>query len=248
MVYARTSGTPRATEPARVPELVGAEGSASIDAQHGGRVSVGVPVPDEDMQRYELYIITRGSGKGLGFTSLTLNGKPAETRHSEHTGWSLHSIDLAALRGTSARIEATLPGGGEEPFSSPDVTVSAWFIADRPVEAAAVTHEGHIPLPISAGFRRQTVEVLPATALSRRSERRLTVDNLKGATAAKLRVRVFDVNREPQYADKQILLNGQRIDQLRPSEISRRGLARSFQVSNLFTRLSVFENLRCAVL
>jgi branched-chain amino acid transport system ATP-binding protein len=46
----------------------------------------------------------------------------------------------------------------------------------------------------------------------------------------------------------QILLNGQRIDGLRPFEISRLGLARSFQVSNLFTRLSVFENLRCAVL
>ena len=46
----------------------------------------------------------------------------------------------------------------------------------------------------------------------------------------------------------QILLNGERIDDLRPYEISRKGLARSFQVSNLFTRLSVFENLRCAVL
>ena len=46
----------------------------------------------------------------------------------------------------------------------------------------------------------------------------------------------------------QILLNGDRIDNLRPYEISRKGLARSFQVSNLFTRLSVFENLRCAVL
>ena len=46
----------------------------------------------------------------------------------------------------------------------------------------------------------------------------------------------------------QILLNGKRIDHLRPFEISRMGLARSFQVSNLFTRLSVFENLRCAVL
>ena len=33
-----------------------------------------------------------------------------------------------------------------------------------------------------------------------------------------------------------------------PYEINRRGLARSFQVSNLFTRLSVFENIRCAVL
>ena len=46
----------------------------------------------------------------------------------------------------------------------------------------------------------------------------------------------------------QILLNGERIEGLRPFEVSRKGLARSFQVSNLFTRLSVFENLRCAVL
>ncbi|KPF61492.1 branched-chain amino acid ABC transporter substrate-binding protein [beta proteobacterium AAP51] len=45
-----------------------------------------------------------------------------------------------------------------------------------------------------------------------------------------------------------ILLHGQKIDGLKPYEITRRGLARSFQVSNLFTRLSVFENLRCAVL
>ena len=46
----------------------------------------------------------------------------------------------------------------------------------------------------------------------------------------------------------EILLHGQRIDGLKPFEINRLGLARSFQVSNLFTRLSVFENIRCAVL
>ncbi len=46
----------------------------------------------------------------------------------------------------------------------------------------------------------------------------------------------------------QILLHGERIDGLPPYEVNRRGLARSFQVSNLFGRLSVFENLRCAVL
>lgn len=45
-----------------------------------------------------------------------------------------------------------------------------------------------------------------------------------------------------------ILLHGERINGLVPFEINRRGLARSFQVSNLFNRLSVFENLRCAVL
>jgi branched-chain amino acid transport system ATP-binding protein len=46
----------------------------------------------------------------------------------------------------------------------------------------------------------------------------------------------------------EVLLHGQRIDGLPPYEVNRRGLSRSFQVSNLFTRLSVFENLRCAVL
>jgi len=45
-----------------------------------------------------------------------------------------------------------------------------------------------------------------------------------------------------------IKLNGQSLLGLTPYEINRRGLARSFQVSNLFVRLSVFENLRCAVL
>jgi branched-chain amino acid transport system ATP-binding protein len=45
-----------------------------------------------------------------------------------------------------------------------------------------------------------------------------------------------------------ILVNGRSILGLKPFEISRMGLARSFQVSNLFTRLSVFENVRCAVL
>jgi branched-chain amino acid transport system ATP-binding protein len=45
-----------------------------------------------------------------------------------------------------------------------------------------------------------------------------------------------------------ILLNGQDITGRTPFEINRLGLSRSFQVSNLFTRLSVFENIRCAVL
>jgi branched-chain amino acid transport system ATP-binding protein len=45
-----------------------------------------------------------------------------------------------------------------------------------------------------------------------------------------------------------ISVNGTRINGKKPFEINRLGLARSFQVSNLFTRLSVFENIRCAVL
>jgi branched-chain amino acid transport system ATP-binding protein len=45
-----------------------------------------------------------------------------------------------------------------------------------------------------------------------------------------------------------ITVNGTRVNGKTPFEINRLGLARSFQVSNLFTRLSVFENIRCAVL
>jgi branched-chain amino acid transport system ATP-binding protein len=46
----------------------------------------------------------------------------------------------------------------------------------------------------------------------------------------------------------QIRLHGRSITNRRPYEISRQGLARSFQITNIFHRLSVFENLRCAVL
>jgi branched-chain amino acid transport system ATP-binding protein len=46
----------------------------------------------------------------------------------------------------------------------------------------------------------------------------------------------------------EVLLNGQRINGKRPFEINRLGLSRSFQITNIFPKLSVFENLRCGVL
>jgi len=45
-----------------------------------------------------------------------------------------------------------------------------------------------------------------------------------------------------------ILLDGRDIAGAQPYAINRRGLARSFQVTNIFPRLSVLENLRCGVL
>jgi branched-chain amino acid transport system ATP-binding protein len=45
-----------------------------------------------------------------------------------------------------------------------------------------------------------------------------------------------------------IRLNGEDVTGARPEEINRRGLARSFQITNIFPRLSVWENVRCAVL
>ena len=46
----------------------------------------------------------------------------------------------------------------------------------------------------------------------------------------------------------EVLLNGERINGKRPFEINRLGLSRSFQITNIFPKLSVFENLRCGVL
>jgi branched-chain amino acid transport system ATP-binding protein len=51
---------------------------------------------------------------------------------------------------------------------------------------------------------------------------------------------------EPSSGD--VLLHGQRINGKKPFEINRMGLSRSFQITNIFPKLSVFENLRCSVL
>jgi len=45
-----------------------------------------------------------------------------------------------------------------------------------------------------------------------------------------------------------IALNGQRIDHLPPHEINRKGLSRSFQITSIFPRMTVFENIRCGLL
>lgn len=53
--------------------------------------------------------------------------------------------------------------------------------------------------------------------------------------------------RYPVTAGK-ILLKGREITDRKPYEINRMGLARSFQVTNIFARMSVFENLRCGLM
>lgn len=46
----------------------------------------------------------------------------------------------------------------------------------------------------------------------------------------------------------EIVFDGQRIDGRSPQEVNRLGLSRSFQITNIFPRLTVFENLRLAVM
>lgn len=48
--------------------------------------------------------------------------------------------------------------------------------------------------------------------------------------------------------DGQILFNEDNISKLPPHEICRKGIARSFQIANIFPRLSVFRNVQVSVL
>ena len=45
-----------------------------------------------------------------------------------------------------------------------------------------------------------------------------------------------------------ITVNGQSTADLAPQEINRLGLSRSFQITSIFPRMSVFENIRCGLL
>jgi len=45
-----------------------------------------------------------------------------------------------------------------------------------------------------------------------------------------------------------IILNGRPINDLSACQINRRGLSRSFQITSVFPRMSVFENIRCGLL
>ena len=51
-----------------------------------------------------------------------------------------------------------------------------------------------------------------------------------------------------QVGSGRITFRGKEIQNHLPFEIARLGLARSFQVTNIFPRLSVFENVRCGML
>lgn len=45
-----------------------------------------------------------------------------------------------------------------------------------------------------------------------------------------------------------VFLHGEDVTGLKPFEINRRGLSRSFQITNIFPNMTVFENIRCGLL
>ena len=96
---------------------------------------------------------------------------------------------------------------------------------------------------LSKNFGR--TEVLRDLSLALRPGERVAVIGPNGAGKSTLFNLISGRDRPSAGA---VWLQGRRIDGLPPYRISRLGLARSFQISNLFPRLSTFDNLRCAVL
>lgn len=88
-------------------------------------------------------------------------------------------------------------------------------------------------------------EIIRGANLAVRAGERVAVIGPNGAGKSTL-FNLISGRFEPSSGE--ILLNGQRIDGKKPFQINRLGLSRSFQITNIFPKLSVFENLRCGVL
>ena len=88
-------------------------------------------------------------------------------------------------------------------------------------------------------------EIIRGANLQVRAGERVAVIGPNGADKSTL-FNLISGRFEPTSGE--VLLKGQRIDGKKPYEINRMGLSRSFQITNIFPKLSVFENLRCGVL
>jgi branched-chain amino acid transport system ATP-binding protein len=111
-----------------------------------------------------------------------------------------------------------------------------------------VSTPANVPLAVELRDLRKSfgkTEIIRGTSLAVKPGERVAIIGPNGAGKSTL-FNLISGRFGPTSGE--IRLRGERIDGKPPYEIARRGLARSFQVSNLFTRLSVFENVRCAVL
>ena len=88
-------------------------------------------------------------------------------------------------------------------------------------------------------------EIIRGVELDLRPQERHALIGPNGAGKSTL-FHLISGNLKPSAGE--IVLNGRRIDGQSPQAINRQGLARSFQITNIFPKLTVFENLRLAVM
>ncbi len=118
---------------------------------------------------------------------------------------------------------------------------------ERPgTAAAAAAGEATYALELRDLYKRfGKAEIIRGAQLAEKPGERVAIIGPNGAGKSTL-FNLISGRFEPTSG--QVLLNGQRIDGKKPYEINRMGLSRSFQITNIFPKLSVFENLRCSVL
>ncbi len=113
--------------------------------------------------------------------------------------------------------------------------------------AAALPSANAMPALELKGVRKQfgKTEIIRGVDLQVQQGERVAVIGPNGAGKSTL-FNLISGRFAPSQGE--IWLQGQRIDGKPPYQINRLGLSRSFQITNIFPKLSVFENLRCAVL
>jgi branched-chain amino acid transport system ATP-binding protein len=116
---------------------------------------------------------------------------------------------------------------------------------DRPAQATSVAGKS---LALELKDLRKSfgkTEIIRGVNLAVNAGERIAIIGPNGAGKSTL-FNLISGRFEPTSGD--ILLNGARLNGKKPFEINRMGLSRSFQITNIFPKLSVFENLRCGVL
>ena len=108
-----------------------------------------------------------------------------------------------------------------------------------------------LPAPVPAlelrGLRKSfgKTEIIRGVDLQVQAGERVAIIGPNGAGKSTL-FNLISGRFAPSRGD--VLLHGQSLLGKKPFEINRLGLSRSFQITNIFPKLSVFENLRCSVL
>ncbi|MHC4611342.1 MAG: alpha-galactosidase, partial [Planctomycetota bacterium] len=240
-------------DPAPAPIALPPAPAANAEVAQGeagqATVRAHVSVPAEGMLRCDLYFVVGSRSRVSPPACITLAGNEVTARQGRGSDWTIHSVDLRDQRGQTVEVLLAFEHQ-DRPFSWPEAMVSAWLVMDRPVAEVEGTFGERLPLPISQGYRRQTIQVLGDTKVERRANRRrITAAELKRVEAAKLRILVFDSNGEPRYRDKFIFLNGaklaavpantgplsawqERVIDLPPEHLQRLRMSNEVEVSN----------------